>query len=637
MTGTGGGLFAVIVVLALALPMLLLWVIARLHPLFSIVIGIGLLLVPVVLIATVASGFRGVGELWAGLFMVVFLGGGTVVSLWCGAMGLVFFADGAMRMGRGEVVGPARRRAAIGVVVLLAAVMAAVEVQRIRTAPPAAARARSPVSDDDLRPVRTMNIEESYALAWNRRDGAGALSLAIPAADFAADGARGPTVTETRDGPRRLELSADGKGLTLYRDESFVAEGTLAWLDAHVAPEDSARPRGLWIDTSGGGWSLRGIDCGPETAARHPEITAAGMGCFAPEGMARYIPVAFRLEHVRIHAEEDPATRRCTLTFRFRGRLAQIDDAAPCFGPANFVALREAAALLDRLAAGKAPDAAARLARAAQAVARCEAEASTCLYAARLATSELRSRPAEAVPLALRALEGRGTAGGPGWRRYEDAVLGALEAAGQSQGRDALRAHALRVASIGRDARREEGVASYVSVQQLVANVPRLVPADDPLFDRSYRAMARIPQESEAARLAFVKAWLEKAGSPAAGTDPGFKLRYHLCAERYIVKLERETLAACADELVAAWKARAAAGKPFDAVDGEAGFALTIAAMYTAYAEATRDYSTSAQGIRRAREYVVSRDYLHQKDHVLEQFARLEREIGAKSPSAPRR
>jgi hypothetical protein len=360
------------------------------------------------------------------------------------------------------------------------------------------------------------------------------------------------------------------------------------------------------------------------------------------------------MERVRLHVADDRQPPRCTLTFRFHERLADIKGGGVCFDAANAEALREAVSVLDRISRDTQapPDAQARLARASEAVKRCEAlprsadpvkqaEPVACERAAREADAALRTHPLEASRLVLRALEAQGQAGRATARRHQDAVLAALEAAGQGQSREALWAHALRLAHIGNStANAGELQAAKASLDALASQAPARLATDDPLFDKAYFAIGRVRgDETRNTEIEFVKAWRAKAGNPAPETDLGLKLRYHLCRDLMSANRERETLGACADELMSGWQARAAAGKGFEIVNGEAELAAAIARLYYSQGFATQDFAAGLEGVRRVREMAVSRASSQPTLGQLEPlFQDLETQLAAKmKPGPPRR
>jgi hypothetical protein len=637
--------------LAVLLVIATLYSIARLHPLLSLVMGLAFLAVPVVQLVTFKrSDFQSEGSAAGLVFFMVY----AVVGLGCASLGMTFAAQGVSRLARGEVVSQWQRRAAIGVTVALGLALIGWQAWRIHYAPPPATRQAVTLSTFDAEVKRVVKVQDSYPLAWKRRDGAPKLSLAIPAIDLVPEVGAVPSIGETNDGPESVALRVPLAGsprLTLRRGESFVDERALAWLDANVAPADPGLPRALWIDTRGGGWSLLGLDCGPETAARYPAL-GKDLACFVPEDpLARWVPAPFRMERVRLHVADDRQPARCTVTFRFHGRLVDIKGDGPCFDAANGEALRASVALLDRLSRDTQapPNAQARFARAAEAVKRCEAaparaptqaESVPCEQAASLAAATLREQPLEGSRLVLRALDAQGPHTGRATaRRHQDAVLGALQAAGQGQSREALWAHALRLAHLeGSAANAGEAQAAKASFDMLASQVPVRLTADDPLFDKAYFAMGRVRgDEARDAEIEFIKAWRAKAGNPGPETDLGLKLRYHLCRALMSANRERETLGACADELMAGWQARAASGGGFGMVNGEPELAAAIARMYYSHGFASQDFAAGEAGVRRVREMAAGRIPAQPaRDQLDAMFLDLEAQLAAKAPP-PRR
>jgi hypothetical protein len=253
----------------------------------------------------------------------------------------------------------------------------------------------------------------------------------------------------------------------------------------------------------------------------------------------------------------------------------------------------------------------------------------TCRHAAALAVAELGTAPADGAALALRALEAIDDPERTKQLPAIDALLRGLTASGRGESRDALRAHVLRIA---------RGGTSPESAEAILTLAPKLLAADDPLFDRVSRLSMG---EAYATRqVALQQAWHEKAASAAPGSDLALKARYRACRARVSANVERETLGACADELMAAWDRRIAENKPFDIFDSEGELAAAIARMYYSHGFAAQDFAPAAEGVRRVRDKAGARlpkDVAHASLDAF--FLDLEGQLAAKIPgrSAARR
>lgn len=94
------------------------------------------------------------------------------------------------------------------------------------------------------------------------------------------------------------------------------------------------------------------------------------------------------------------------------------------------------------------------------------------------------------------------------------------------------------------------------------------------------------------------------AGGPRQAAE---RQRYDECVAYMRESYRRETLKACADELVAAWDASHGDNKRFANMPDDGSFAGSIGALYASYAEATSDRSGALAGIRALRERTQAR------------------------------
>jgi hypothetical protein len=134
----------------------------------------------------------------------------------------------------------------------------------------------------------------------------------------------------------------------------------------------------------------------------------------------------------------------------------------------------------------------------------------------------------------------------------------------------------------------------------------------------------------------LLEAWDEKAARSLPGSDLALSVRYRLCSERLGANLERETLGACADELMRAWERRIGEGKPFDIFHGEAELAMAIARMRVSHAWAINDFDTGRAGVRRVRELVTARFAPAQSGELLAALTRMEEGLAASARTSRR-
>lgn len=606
-----GAALAVAGAVVLAFVLLLAWL-ARLHPYIGLFFGLAFLAVPVVQWFTFERRFFQSDGSAAGLVIFVVYAGLGIASA---SIGVAFAGSAFRRIARGES-GTAilTRGQATALVLAIATTVAALLGYRYYAAQPYKVK-RAQSTEDRVQQVVT--VREAYPLAWKSRGGAPELRLAIPAGDLAREsGSPEPSIKETKDGPHVVRLAlpeAPDASMELHRDDYFVGDDLLMGLDAPRASRDPSTPESFWVRRDAGGWQFLGLQCKERTLADMPAAR-----CYQPDApLARWVPALFGLENVRMHAIQESSI--CKFGFRYRERIVKVAARGRCFSEPGLAMLTSAVAVLHRLGQDTRapPDAAARMARAAAAVALCEEAAKAappagtagiaaheasqrvegrCANAERLAVAELASAPAEGAALALRAVEGAGDFGGRRQVPTIDAVLAALASSGRGESREALRAHALRI---------KLGGASAESTDAVLTLAPKVLAADDPLFD----AISRLSLgEANAARnIVLLQAWHEKAASTAAGSDVALKARYRLCNARVSANVGREGLQACADELMAAWERRVAEGKPFDIFYGEAELAAALARMYYSSGFATEDFAGGLAGVRRVREKAAAR------------------------------
>ncbi|QJR12462.1 hypothetical protein DSM104443_03548 [Usitatibacter rugosus] len=646
--GLLGGVLIVIVVLT---------AIARLHPLLSLLMGLALLAVPLVQVATFERRFFYSDGSAAGLVVFLFYAG---FGLFCGMLGFAFAADGVRRFAKGEGKRTFTRRGiaiAAGVVgVVLLGVMA------WRYQPHVLPSAKTATTRDD-RDIRKVKVTTHYDLAWDSRGGASKLALRIPAADIELPpGEREPIVGETRDGPAVLRLALPGAdapyaSLTLHRDDSTVDNELLERLRKIPKAVDPALVDSLWVDTSQSGWKLLGLNCGPETAKKHPAVT-----CYAPEApLARHFPGLFGFARVRLLTEGDRGNRRCDMTFTYRDRIASVSARAECFTAGSLSALTAAASLLDRLGrdADSPPDAASRIARATSAVASCEQRAKSswdamqkgggataadmeraagtrCDAALQQAAAELEATPAAATPLMLRAMEAHRDAGGARSQQHVQAILKSLEARGQGESPEALRAHALRVARIGGTTDPKLRAEARPSIDFLLATSPRVLAPDDPVFEKIGAALPSLSDDADyqARKLGWLRAWQEKAAAAAPGSDVALKALYRLCLQRLYANLEREALGLCAYNLFGTWQERAAKGLGFEPFGSEIELANSVSTMHSVYAYVSEDFRGGLVALHRVHAFAAQRFPAGPED-LFNQFRQREIEVATKIQNAP--
>ena len=613
-----------VILLAACVALLFLAWLARVNAVLSLLIGLLFLAVPVALwVGFDRRHFQSEGSAAGLVFFLVYAGVGVLF----GTLGLGFAGSAVARIARGEKSTVFGRRVAFVVLGGTALALAGLAAWRFHGAMVTSGRIEAKQHD---RIVRVVPAKDGYALAWEARGEARKLALAISPADWSdAAGDRALEVQETRDGPRMVELriaAADAPHATLrlHRDAGLVDDAVLDALEGRGkrGAGDPDMPRAFWVSTAGGAGQFVGFQCAAEARTRRPALQ-----CHEPDApLARYVPRVHGLERVRLHIGQDRSNARCDMSFHYHDRVATVSSRSACFDAASVSALAAGVALLGRLEhdAVSPPSAAERLARASAAVARCDAADAAlrkagdavarrdadaradqgCLYALSVAAAELERSPQEASALLLRALEARVATGGANEARYVERLLTMIEAGGRGQSRDAVRAHSLRVIYD----RGERTAAVKASRERVASLAPRVLAADDAAFELADRATASASDpEAQALNLALLQAWHEKAQASAPGSDFALKARYALCRARLGANLQRDTLGACADELMAAWQVRAAAGKPFDMFGGEPELAAAIARMYYAYGYAAQDFPTGVAGVQQVRLRSVER------------------------------
>jgi hypothetical protein len=413
----------------------------------------------------------------------------------------------------------------------------------------------------------------------------------------------------------------------------------------------------LWVDTSQSGWKLLGLNCGPETSKKHPAVT-----CYAPEApLARYFPGLFGFARVRLLTEWDRGNQRCDMTFTYRDRIARVSARAECFTPGSLSALSAAASLLDRLGrdADSPPDATARIVRATSAVASCEqlaksswdamqkgggaaaadaerAAGTRCDAALQQAAAELEGKPAEATPLMLRAMEAHRDAGRTKSQQHIQAMLKSLEARGQGESSEALRAHALRIARIGGTTDPKLRAEAKPSIDFLLATSPRVLAPDDPVLEKIYVALPSLSDDADyqARTLGWLRAWHDKAAASAPDSEVTWKALYRLCQQRMRSSLEREALGICAYKLFGTWQERAAKGLGFDAFHSEIELANSVSAMHYMYAYASEDFRGGLVALHRVHAFASQR-FREGPEDLFSQFRQREIEVATKIQNAP--
>jgi hypothetical protein len=631
----------------------------------SLATGLALLAVPVAQWATFDRRYFHSDGSSAGLVIFAVY---ALVGFFCGVVGFTLAASAITRFALGEV--SKRNRiiffCAAGTVLIGMQVyglygrdyLAQREIAALR-------RAAKDQPKQEKEVARKVTVRDSYALSWTSRGRVPALRLAVPAADFVVRDRRDPDpwVEETKDGVVALELalpwSAGQPRLTLHRDDPF-AEDILGTLD-----DSRYELPAIWVSTQGGGWKLLGLECSERALDRYPAARSGGSAgagkgpvpCYAPsDSLMRRLPRLYDLERVRVHSGDTSKTRSgCTTAFRYRERLAWIETGDECPSPETLPILAAAADLLDRLGRDTQipPDAATRLARAKAATEDCEAARkalrldtmdnpsihraaagieSSCARSVRLAAAELKVSPAEASVVLLRAIEARGDLP-PQDLPYLDQIVAAFAAAGRGDTRDMLWAHVVRHWHFESKATEETRKAAAVSMRSMLAAAPSLA-ADDPLWPRFSRILSfTAPEDQEAARkIAILAAWDRKVAAEYPGSDIALMARYRVCVARHGARLERESLGACADDLLAAWQARVAAGRPLGILSEEAAVAQAVGGMYFEYAQATQEFARGVAGIRRVREFATARiPPMPAYTDALDSLRRMEQSLAART------
>lgn len=603
---------------------------ARRHAFVSLLLGLALIAVPVVQAFTFdRDAFQSEGSA-AGLVIFLAYAG---VGLACGVAGLVFAMRGTMGLLEARI---ASRPVRFTVALVAIPAMIVVGVQAFAYGSFLAGFMGSSIPerkiarpDQELR--RQVEVKDAYLLKWQRRDRAPALAMRIPAADFRV-GAE--PVRETSDGPNLVELhlvEADAPlaELLYYRDDSRIEDRVYDGLRKRASSDAAAPPQALWIvEDQQGGARLAGFACGPAFVDAH---------CFVPEApAARYLPNLLGYDNPRLFAFEEATVgsdgrraERCSLAFRYRGRIAIASLQEGCFRKGTFETLRAAVALLGRFEhdAEVAPAPAARLARAREASARCtqleRASAGSrpnglesptlrarrelaCRHALQLAVAELADSPVEASGLVLATMESAPHSGSIWRSRSLDAVFAALERAGAPARRQLLHAHVVRTREPVPAAR---APLQRASAQALLRDGASLA-ADDPLFPAVFEALDRMPVDDEdmrARRVSLLGELSDKAWAARPASDLAWNMRFESCRQRASDAIEREKLRACAKDLLAEWRKRASGGASFEAFHSEPDLAMAVAIMYLGYAAGTQDRASAEQGLRRVRDLAGER------------------------------
>lgn len=576
----------------------LIWV-ARLHPLISLAMGLVLLAVPLLQWLAYGRYLRfDIGSAVGLIFLLVY----AAFALSCGILGLVFASSGAIALsGRATAWRPRISTAhALGVVGIAAALamallgyvwkgrdwMAARELERDRK---------------ERIAHRAVQVTERYTLSWRQRHGAPALRLAVPVADLRRPWLkRVAHVQEGDDGPLRLELvlatpEAADAALRLYRDWDAERLDTVG-----IPLRDGPRFR---VQARDGAWTFLGND--------------------APSGLARSFPWAFGVAEVALRTAEvgERNRRRCVMEFHYAERPVVVEADAPCTGPSAAQALAASVQLLGRLArdTDSPPPAEARLARVRAAAKQCaeaaqeEARKALCDYAIQLGGAELQSAGAEAGDALVRGMVGAmSTIGMPPSMAGSEWLQQGFEAlgGGRGDGREALLAHTLRLASIGNSKDTARVKAFDESLAAVATLAAKHAAAEDPLFELLSQVLGNAVLESEArkaANLELMRGWDEKARATHAGTDIAAKARFRHCFARLRLEAQYAGLNACADELLAAWEARAAGGKTFEPFYTEGDLAIEIGRMYAAHGHASGDFPSALASLRRAQQLAAKR------------------------------
>ena len=244
-----------------------------------------------------------------------------------------------------------------------------------------------------------------------------------------------------------------------------------------------------------------------------------------------------------------------------------------------------------------------------------------------------REAKAAAEPM-LRALEAR-LALGIGIREHMpdlDALIASLAA----ESREAAWAQALRAWDFSGSTAPGAKRAARESLDVALPLAPRVLAADDRVFEAVYRAAsaAAVDDAFKPATVELMRAWDAKAAAAAPGSDLALQVRFRLCRERLAANLERETLRACAEDLAAAWERRIAESKGFEPFFSEVELAMHIARMYVSHAWAVGDFAAGAAGVRRVRERAATRFSSPQYDDVRQALQKMEAELAAKAGGA---
>lgn len=618
-------------------------------PAILVAIGVYLLAIAASLAAGFSpSSFRTEGSP-AGTAAFIVVGGVIVFSA---VAGLFLFFHGLSRLGGGESATPLRVGVSLASVAVVAGAALAGHDRHRGSGDPGtgaaasiAARQKETARRDRYRleheVLRRVEVTEAYALDWAPTADAPALAMRVPAADLRRErGARTATVAQTPDGVRRLDIALAEAlpviaTMQLLRDEGMLDDDLFQGLRAEPAKHADG-PQFLWAQSGKGSWRVLGFDCGKRALELHESLAAGpsgGPGCHEPKWLARKLPSLFGLEHVRLAARSTRSA--CRAGFRYRGRpVIVFSQGGACFDEQGVAALMTAAVMLDRMEreAATPPTAAERLAMAKAAVRRCEAAQGkardlACHHALAVAQPEMASTP-EAIALLLRALEAAPDAAAGERAAMLDAAVQALESAGRRESREMLQAHAMRLDDAGQATAGRDRARSRASLDVVLALAPKLLQPDDPLFEKVLWPMTRVqlhPTEMPR-RVEALAALEEKARAADPGSEIATRTRYHLCRERANAAIERDTLGACADDLLAAWQARIAARASFEAFRGEGELAASIGRMYASYALIDpAKLPPGREGLQRVRKLAHSRfAILPDKSWVLDALDRME-------------
>ena len=598
----------------------------------------GLLAIPALLAMDTSWIMHTEGSPGGTIGFVFFAGIGVVAAiagLACAAAGIGLLAAGSESRGIAVL-------AALVCVPLVAAGLARGFLER------SAADARDPVKSRQARErteaywaARWEGIEPSesgmYRLVWKARKRLPPAELTLPIEDLRPD--LEAELPEPGAGPVRFALpavQASGATLTLYFSDEH--ENVQRPGGPRYRPDPEIAP--LWVSRKDGEWRYLGVDC---DRARMLGMQSSTLRCYTPDSrLLRIVPL--RGVH-RATLRGDSYGPNCRTMFPFHARPAVVESPGSCMDDTSVAALAAAMGLLERLGADTAapPSPAERLARVRAAAANCENAAKglpatggdsaarrmrgvACGYAIQLAAREIAEQPDDVAPLLVRSLEAGPPAGRQPRAGYVDAALRGLEAAARKDGRSVVLAYVLRIEALGSGAG-----AARPSVEALLARADELPGPADPLFERVYDAMrsAPLPAAQASQRLAVLSSLHEKAAAVDARSELAWKTRYGVCRERAAMGVERETLKACADDLVAEWQGRVARTASFAPFDGEPALALAITRMYAQSADATSASAGVAQGLRRTRELAAARIAPHRTE-VFDELDRREAQLAAK-------